>query len=67
MTEVIGVDTSTFVYADGPLAELLCRVRLIGLTPERAEYLRRIHAADAPDDCPVHLAALQLLADVRQW
>ncbi|MGK8521512.1 hypothetical protein ACRS6B_08115 [Nocardia asteroides] len=51
----------TFVQADGKLAEHLCKVHLVDLTPQRAAQLREIHADHRPDDCLVHLAAAYLL------
>ncbi|MFG3616108.1 hypothetical protein [Nocardia sp. NPDC047654] len=54
-------DHKTFVQADGKLAEHMCKVHLLDLTPERAEKLRNIHARHRPDDCLVHLAAAYLL------
>ncbi|WP_280361288.1 hypothetical protein [Nocardia wallacei] len=64
--EVIWVDSAAFVHADGVLAEVLCRARLIGLTLARAEELCRVHRHHPPDDCLVHLAALLLLDDIHQ-
>ncbi|WP_040787239.1 hypothetical protein [Nocardia pneumoniae] len=55
-----------FVHADRPLAEHLCRIRLIGLTVECARQLRWLHRHHPPDDCLVHLAAPHLLADLDQ-
>ncbi|WP_280314320.1 hypothetical protein [Nocardia wallacei] len=63
---MIGVDSGAFVHADGRMAEVLCQARLLGLTPARAEELRRIHRHHPPDDCLVHLAALVLLDETRQ-
>ncbi|GAB2694815.1 hypothetical protein [Nocardia thraciensis] len=57
------MESNLFVHADGVLAEWLCHARVIGLTPQRAEHLLRIHGDDPPGDCPVHLAALQLLTE----
>ncbi|NKY29553.1 hypothetical protein [Nocardia gamkensis] len=54
-------DHKTFVQAEGKLAEHLCNVHLLDLTPERAGQLRNIHAEHRPDDCLVHLAAAYLL------
>ncbi|MGY4103595.1 hypothetical protein ACW2Q0_29135 [Nocardia sp. R16R-3T] len=51
----------TFVHADGLLAELMCQVHLLELTPERARELRYIHREHHPDDCVVHLEAAWLL------
>lgn len=51
-----------FVHADGKLAELLCRVRLLELTPDRARELCAIHRSHPPDECAVHLEAVFLLA-----
>lgn len=52
---------STFVYADGMLAEVMCQVHLLGLTVERARELRDIHREHRPDECVVHLEAACLL------
>ncbi len=52
---------TTFVDADGKLAEWLCDVQLLNLTTKRAQQLRRIHQLHRPDDCSVHLAAAVLL------
>ncbi|WP_169810426.1 hypothetical protein [Nocardia arthritidis] len=49
------------MQAEGKLAEHLCNVHLLDLTPERAGQLRNIHAEHRPDDCLVHLAAAYLL------
>ncbi|MEV6325921.1 hypothetical protein AB0M45_32860 [Nocardia sp. NPDC051787] len=54
------------VHADGPLAEHLCRVRLINLTVEHAHQLCWLHRHHPPDDYLVHLAPLHLLADLGQ-
>ncbi|MBF6175570.1 hypothetical protein [Nocardia blacklockiae] len=51
----------TFVHADGKLAEFMCQVHLIDLTPERAQELRSIHGRHPPDECVVHLEAAYLL------
>ena len=54
----------TFVYADGPLAEVLCDAYLMELTASRSRQLRDCHRSHRPDDCWVHLqAASFLLAD----
>lgn len=50
-----------FVHADGKLAEFMCQVHLLGLTPARARELRTIHGAHCPDECIVHLEAAYLL------
>lgn len=47
----------TFVYADGPLAEVLCDTYLLELTVIRARQLRAIHGTHRPDECFVHLQA----------
>lgn len=54
----------TFVYANGPLAEVLCDAYLMELTVERARELRESHRRHQPDECCVHLqaAARQLLS-----
>ncbi|MBF6340652.1 hypothetical protein IU450_32860 [Nocardia abscessus] len=52
---------STFVYADGPLAEAMCQVHLLDLTVGRARELRDIHREHHPDGCVVHLEAAYLL------
>lgn len=49
------------MHADGKLAEFMCQVHLMELTPERAEELRHIHRAHHPDECVVHLEAAYLL------
>ncbi|MGX1811682.1 hypothetical protein ACWIGI_38670 [Nocardia sp. NPDC055321] len=46
-----------FVHADGRLAEILCNVELVALTPRRAEQLRRIHHGHR-SDCRVLAAAV---------
>ncbi len=55
------LDHSIFVHADGRLAELMCQVHLLELTPERARELRHIHCLHPPDECIVHLQAAYLL------
>ncbi|WP_280475909.1 hypothetical protein [Nocardia asiatica] len=55
-----GGDT-TFVQADGVLAEVMCQVCLLGLTVERARQLLDIHCEHHPDECLVHLEAAYLL------
>ncbi|MGS2807666.1 MULTISPECIES: hypothetical protein [Nocardia] len=52
---------STFVQADGMLAEVMCQVHLLELTVERARRLRYIHREHHPDECVVHLEAAYLL------
>lgn len=52
----------TFVHADGKLAEFMCQVYLLELTPERARELRYIHRHHHPDGRLVHLEAACLLA-----
>ncbi|WP_280314741.1 hypothetical protein [Nocardia wallacei] len=52
---------NTFVQADGKLAEFMCQVHLMELTPERAEELRHIHRFHHPDECIVHLEAAYML------
>lgn len=54
---------STFVQADGKLAEVMCQVYLLELTVERARELRWIHREHPPDECIVHLEAAALLLD----
>ncbi|MBF6169562.1 hypothetical protein IU486_33310 [Streptomyces gardneri] len=51
----------TFLQADGVLAEFMCQVHLLELTPERALQLQYIHREHHPDECLVHLAAACLL------
>lgn len=51
----------TFVQADGKLAEFMCEVHLMELTPERAGELRHIHRHHHPDECIVHLQSAYLL------
>ncbi|MFX0576928.1 hypothetical protein [Nocardia nepalensis] len=51
----------TFVHAEGTLAEYLCQVHLMELTPERARQLLKIHRYHHPDDCTVHAEAAYLL------
>ncbi len=51
----------TFVHADGVLAEYMCQVHLMELTPERARQLLEIHRYHHPDDCIVHAEAAYLL------
>ncbi|WP_305779096.1 hypothetical protein [Nocardia nova] len=51
----------TFVQADGKLAEFMCEVHLLELTPERARELRYVHRHHHPDECIVHLEAAYLL------
>jgi hypothetical protein len=51
----------TFVQADGVLAEVMCQVRLLELTVERARQLLYIHCEHHPDECMVHLEAAYLL------
>ena len=60
------LDPNVFVSADGRLAEFMCQVKLLDLTPERARELRWIHREHRPDDCMVHLAAAVLLAETDQ-
>ncbi len=60
------MDSAAFVHADGLLAEVLCRARLIGLTPSRAEELCWVHRSHPPDECLVRLAALVLLDETHQ-
>ncbi|MBO0856309.1 MAG: hypothetical protein J2P18_21365 [Nocardia sp.] len=55
------VPDKTFVHADGKLAETMCRVHLMELTPQRAEELLRIHQHHRPDECIVHLEVAYLL------
>ncbi|WP_280271658.1 hypothetical protein [Nocardia wallacei] len=55
------VPHKTFVHADGKLAEFMCQVYLMDLTPARAWELRRIHRSHHPDECMVHLEAASLL------
>lgn len=55
------LEQRTFVQADGMLAEFMCQVHLLELTPERAEELRYIHRFHRPDECIVHLQAAYLL------
>lgn len=50
-----------FVHADGKLAEFMCQVHLLELTPERAHELRHLHRFHHPDKCAVHLEAAYLL------
>jgi hypothetical protein len=52
---------STYVEADGKLAERLCHVELLNLTEARARELVSIHAEHHPDNCAVHLACAVLL------
>ncbi|WP_174185342.1 hypothetical protein [Nocardia barduliensis] len=52
---------STFVHADGVLAEVMCRVHLLELTVERARQLLQLHCEHHPDECMVHLEAAYLL------
>lgn len=42
-----------FVPADGLLAEFLCHVELLELTPARAEILHALHGDHPRDDCVV--------------
>ncbi|MGW5553656.1 hypothetical protein ACWESP_25780 [Nocardia beijingensis] len=59
---------NTFVQADGKLAEFMCQVHLMDLTPARAWELRHIHRLHHPDECIVHLeAAYLLLSDEGGW
>ncbi|MGY1947344.1 hypothetical protein [Nocardia asiatica] len=53
--------STTFVQADGVLAEVMCQVCLLGLTVERARQLLDIHCEHHPDECLVHLEAAYLL------
>ncbi|MEU4706760.1 hypothetical protein AB0G00_10020 [Nocardia salmonicida] len=55
------MEQKTFVQADGRLAEFMCQVHLLELTPERAEHLRHIHRFHRPDECFVHLQVAYLL------
>ncbi|WP_433598737.1 hypothetical protein ACQPXH_23960 [Nocardia sp. CA-135953] len=55
------VEHKTFIHADGLLAEFMCQVHLLELTPERARELQDIHRGHHPDDCLVHLEAACLL------
>lgn len=55
------LEQRTFVQADGKLAEFMCRVHLMELTPERARELRHVHRFHRPDECIVHLEAAYLL------
>lgn len=48
-----------FVHADGPLAEFLCHVELLGLTPTRAEILHALHD-DHPHDACLVVTATEL-------
>ncbi|WP_019925438.1 hypothetical protein [Nocardia sp. BMG111209] len=57
----------TFVHADGKLAEFMCQVSLMELTPERARQLRHIHRFHHPDECVVHLEAAYLLLIEGRW
>lgn len=57
----------TFVHADGKLAEFMCQVYLMELTPERARQLRYIHRFHHPDECIVHLEAAYLLLVEGDW
>ncbi|MGV9751128.1 hypothetical protein [Nocardia farcinica] len=50
-----------FVQADNKLAEFMCRVHLMDLTPERARELRYVHRFHHPDECIVHLQSAYLL------
>ncbi|RBO88490.1 hypothetical protein DFR74_109260 [Nocardia puris] len=50
-----------FVQASGKLAEFMCQVHLMELTPERARELRYVHRFHHPDECLVHLEAAYLL------
>jgi hypothetical protein len=61
------LEQKTFVHADGRLAEFMCQVHLLELTPERAEELRHIHRFHHPDDCIVHLQATYLLLIEDDW
>jgi len=56
------MDGTTFVDADGKLAESWCDVELINLTPWRARQLRRIHWRHLPRRCAVLHATAELLA-----
>ncbi|WP_232840135.1 hypothetical protein [Nocardia aurea] len=56
----------TFVYADGPLAEILCDAYLMELTVIRARQLRESHRMHRPDDCWVHLQAAARLAGTAE-
>ena len=60
------LDSNVFVQANGRLAEFMCQVRLLDLTPERAHELRWIHREHRPDECMVHLAVAVLLAEMDQ-
>ncbi|MFI6958511.1 hypothetical protein ACIBJI_34210 [Nocardia sp. NPDC050408] len=51
----------TFVQAEGVLAEYMCQVHLMELTPKRARQLLEIHRYHHPDDCVVHAEAAYLL------
>lgn len=51
----------TFVHAEGALAEYMCQVHLMELTPERARQLLEIHRYHHPDDCVVHAESAYLL------
>ncbi len=55
----------TFVQAGGTLAEFMCQVHLMDLTPERAQELRHIHRSHHPDECIVHLQAAYLLLTIE--
>ncbi len=53
--------------ADGKLAEFMCDVHLMELTPGRAFELRHIHRFHHPDECIVHLEAAYLLLIEDDW
>ncbi|WP_280329837.1 hypothetical protein [Nocardia wallacei] len=57
--------TNSFVQADGPLAEHMCQVQLLGLTAGRAYELRFAHRHHHPDECLVHLAVALFLLQLR--
>lgn len=49
------------VRGDSRLAEHLCGLHVTDLTVQRARELADIHRDHLPDDCQIHLAALNLL------
>ncbi|MBB5915564.1 hypothetical protein BJY24_004476 [Nocardia transvalensis] len=61
MTAPDPLSHSTFVHADGRLAEVMCQVHLMALTPPRAWELWDIHRTHRPDECLVHLESAYLL------
>lgn len=61
MTSSDPLPQRAFVHAGGKLAEFMCQVHLLELTPGRARELCAIHRTHHPDECLVHLEAAYLL------